>query len=194
MEGETLEKTERLSLTDRSFDSAMKSIVNRDFFPNLTSTQTDTSLDSYPTLNSFLATCGSTEVSQFLHSIENDRKLLLSASAVPPSAPSALFSAPTFVPPKGITFQAPHTRRIAYDQTRFEPAGRRRDLPLSRPSPMETSASETESEFEGRSHFRRQLLAGATFSQLRPERFIRKRRARGLSTQGKALLDSLEGI
>jgi hypothetical protein len=177
-------------LNDRSFEAAVKSIVNRDFFPTLSSTHPDTSVDRYPTLNSFLATFASREISEFLNSVENDRQLLMLSAPVQEAPPSALFKSPEFCPPKAITFSVAPKRRIAYDQTRF--GGRMgRDLQVCRPLPMDTSASETESEFEGRSQFRRRLLTGAPFVQIQKERLLKRKRTRKLSARGKSLFDAL---
>jgi hypothetical protein len=177
-------------LPDRSFDAAVKSIVERDFFPALAPAERDSSLDRY-TLDSFLAACESSAVADFVRSVECDRQRLRDSRPGLPAPASALFRDPDPVARTALAFDTAQSRRIAHEQTRFGPPGPR-DFPFYRPSVADASTSETESEFEGRSQFRRALLAGANFSQIRKERFFRKKRTIGLSDRGKALFDALD--
>jgi hypothetical protein len=182
------------------FDAAVKSIIKRDFFPNL-SGDADTSIEPYPTLNSFLATCENKEDAEFIQKIEREHQMLRSAAPTVRDSSSAARSALFYEPepiaklalPSGERRRQP---RISYGQTRFgDPSHRaRQDIQSYRPFSSDASATESESEFEGRTMLRRSLLSGASFLRARQDTLVRRRQESELTEKGKALLHSLDQV
>jgi hypothetical protein len=205
--------TKKEQLEDRVFEKALKTIIKRDFFPNLAPTESDPSTEDLPPLNSFFSGHESKIDSDFKKTIDMDREIIQSAapkSQIDPEVeqrqfnpwPTATYSALFYEPPKrsvpaqrAIRYDKVTRPRIDHSQTRLAPElGQASEYPGYRPFTTESSTTESESEYEGRSHYRRDVVSSVSFTTVRRDRLERRRRANELSSKGKELLRSLDDI
>lgn len=203
------------AISDQSFSAGVKSIVRRDFFPELSPVEFDASVDRM-NLNAFCSRYISRDEAKFVQSIADDRQRLRSA-APRPDAPrgvdeakanpwpaqeySALFYEPPVraraEPTKGVL--AYNNRKkaptIRFSQTRLpgDSGGSGSDFPRYHPFTTESSVSESESEFEGASKYAASAISAYQETRrVRRDRLERRRKRNELSSRGLELLKALE--
>lgn len=200
---------EKETVNEHDYIKNMKTVIIRDFFPELKSGPDDETLSKY-NLTTFCQTFIGDQIQEFVNSVDNDRILLRSSAPNPKineemvkkqyqpwndDKYNALFYEPKeFENSKGkmLKYDKKRCPKINYDQTRFhDKIGKTTiaDFPRYHPFTTESSTTESESEFEGRSVYRQQLLEDP--KQIRKDRLEKIKRRNELSTKGKMLLKSL---
>ena len=205
--------TERIP--DQKFTAGIKAIMRRDLFPEL---KNDAAVDETikpHSLNTYCATYSGKKQSEFMDSIEVDRKRLRSAA---PSNlldrvedntkfnpwPRTQYNALFFEPPtinveqkKALTYIKKKKPSINYQMTRF-PDGLMnpvlQNYPAYHPFTTESSTTESESEFEGRTVFRNvSILQNVQNAKkaLKEKREKHKKSAE-LTQQGRDLLKAMQ--
>lgn len=186
-------------LDDKEYRRAVRAIIKRDFFPELQRDyHEDDTMTQFETLSAFSAKCISKEDQEFIDSIEKERQKLQSKAPEPkhelPDANPwenngrcALFYEPRndiILPP------VRSLKAISYSQTRFGDEMRAESGPSIRDFLSDSTTSESESEFEGRSYISRDLFT-KSLRVVNRERLERRKKANQLSSKGKELLKSL---
>lgn len=201
-------KMSKTEIEDKKFDSAVKDIIQRDFFPILKESKNiDPSTNNF-SLSTFCNTYAPETDSQFLKKVERDRVILLnSAPAVKLDKSlendeinkygrvpfNALFYTPQAKPPEpqlSITYQGKKKPTIAIHNTHFGNQMNSANIgPINyHPFTTESSSTESESEFEGRSKYRAELID--SFSA--PPKVNKERlKKRQISNKGRELLKKL---
>lgn len=202
---------ERERIDDKSFDSAIKSIVVRDFFPDLRSNQNvDETITNFR-LKSFTDTYIAKDEAKFIDRMEMDSKILKSAApksqidpkivesqfkGFPIDKPNILFNNPEPLPIKSVPallYNEKKRPRIDYSQTRFtneEPGSNLFDYQIYHPFTTESSASESESEFEGRTSYLNSII-NMKPTEIRREKLERYKQKKELTAKGRELFNSL---
>lgn len=202
---------EKKPVQDRDFHKNMKEVIIRDFFPELKKTADDETLNKY-SLTTYVQTYTSEDDKQFVETIERDRQLLRSTAPTKKVDPeleakqyqpwreepfNALFFQPKSIDrivQQALTYQKKERKpRINYDETRFHDRYGKSTMPdyfTYHPFTTESSTTESESEFEGRSVYRQQLLENP--KQIRKDRLEKARRRNELTAKGKLLLEAIK--
>ena len=209
---------QKTRIDDHKFNQNMKSIIHRDLFPELKTGPDDETINQY-SLSSYLQNFMSKDEGKFIDSVERDRRLKRSMAPWQKAIVDKELEAKQFIPwknprfnslfypPKEIenvskqnalTYNRKKQPRINYDMVRIpenfsDPS--LRDYPSYHPFTTESSTTESESEFEGRSFYRKQMLENVQYSskQIHKDRLERiKKKKTELSSKGMSLLKSLE--
>ncbi|KAH0785893.1 hypothetical protein GPJ56_010154 [Histomonas meleagridis] len=207
--------TKKEEMNDHSFDIAIKALVKRDFFPDLKQDHQDETINKYD-LNSFCNTYISKSDAKFVNSIENDRKLLRSSAPKPiyplnvddskmnpwphPQYNALFYEPPTINSNKHNAITYNKTRKvpsIRFSQTRLPDEASSsffKDFPAYHPFTTESSTTESESEFEGRSQYSAYAIKAYQNSskQIRRDRLEKRKKRNELSSRGLDLLKTLE--
>lgn len=205
-------------ISDQSYNTGIKSIIRRDFFPDLNPIEFDETIDKM-NLNSFCNKYISKDESQFIKSIENDRKLLRSSAPKPDIKLNVvdekkmnpwpvqeynnLFYEPQTInkveKPKGVLMYNNKKKipMIRFSQTRMpdetNTLNLKSDYPSYHPFTTESSLSESDSEFEGTSKYSSIAINSYQGSKaIRRDRLERRKKKNELSSRGLELLKSLE--
>ncbi|OHS96621.1 hypothetical protein TRFO_37165 [Tritrichomonas foetus] len=205
---------EKQKVNEHDFIKNMKSIIIRDLFPELKTAPDDETINRY-NLTTYLQNYIGAEGGDFIDSIERDRELR--RSAAPMRAPDPELESTQFKPwenPRfnslfyqskelenksraALTYDKKRQPRINYDMARFPDNYNNPtplDYPMYHPFTTESSTTESESEFEGRSIYRNQLISQnpqMSTKQVRKDRLRNLKKRNELSTKGKNLLKSL---
>jgi hypothetical protein len=202
-----VEKTE---INDKKFDSAVKDIIQRDFFPTLRELKTpDPSTNDF-NLSTFCSAYAPETDAQFLKTVERDRLVLLNsapASRLDKSlendsinkygriAFNPLFFTPQAKetrPQLALTYQNKKKPTIVFQNTRFGPQmsniSNSHGQVIYHPFTTDSSSAESESEFEGRSKYRDDLINSFTAP---PKVNVDRLKKKTISDKGKQLLRQL---
>lgn len=204
--------TEKEIVDEHDYGRNMKAVIVRDFFPDLKTGPDDETINRY-NLTTYCQTFIGDQDYEFVSSVDKDRLLLRSSAPNPKineemvkqqyrpwtdEKYNALFYEPKEFDggkSKALKYDKKRCPKINYDQTRFhDKFGNTTiaDFPRYHPFTTESSTTESESEFEGRSVYRQQLLEDP--KQIRKDRLDKVRRRNELSSKGKTLLKSLPSV
>ncbi|KAK8895070.1 hypothetical protein M9Y10_023512 [Tritrichomonas musculus] len=204
--------TEKEIVDEHDYGRNMKAVIVRDFFPDLKTGPDDETINRY-NLTTYCQTFIGDQDYEFVSSVDKDRLLLRSSAPNPKineemvkqqyrpwtdEKYNALFYEPKEFDggkSKALKYDKKRCPKINYDQTRFhDKFGNTTiaDFPRYHPFTTESSTTESESEFEGRSVYRQQLLEDP--KHIRKDRLEKVRRRNELSSKGKTLLKSLPSV
>ncbi|EAY19181.1 hypothetical protein TVAG_214060 [Trichomonas vaginalis G3] len=200
---------EKQIIDDKKFDSSIKSIIQRDFFPELGSTkQPDPSTANF-SLQTFCNTYAPQSDHDFVTKVERDR--IIQINSAPASkldkqlendtrspykreAFNSLFFQPQAIKhetPLALTYQQKKKPQTILENTHFHNG---RPISLNNninyhPFTTESSTTESESDFEGRSKYRSEIIRTMPTRRIsiKKDRLVKM----NLTQKGRELLDSM---
>lgn len=200
---------EKQLINDKKFDSSIKSIIQRDFFPELSETKPpDPSTEKF-TLQTFCSTYAPQSDHEFVEKTQRDRIVQINSTHAAKldkeleidtrnrfkrEAFNSLFYQPQpikYEPQLALTYQQKKRPQIRFENTHLHIAEKMQpNVHINyHPFTTESSTTESESEFEGRSKYRSEIIRSipAGRSSLKKERLSQKK----LTPKGRELLESL---